>query len=244
MQTFGAADPRQNQILAALPKEDYLLLASHIETVHTGVNQQLSIPGSRLPYVYFPLNSVLSLVISSTDGVAVEVAAVGNEGMLGLEAFLEDEIASQHAFVQVADSVSQIRVDDFKQVMAQSISLRRLMHRYSLALFNQVTQVIACHRLHSLQQRCARWLLTVSDQTRSEKFFLTQEFLAQMMGVRRASVNAIARELSNNGIISYQRGRMTILDRAALELMSCECYETIKDIHRRVFQTSNHSAAD
>jgi CRP-like cAMP-binding protein len=220
--------PAKNRLLAALPLEEYELLLPNLETVSLPLKYVLYEPNKPIEHVYFPIHGVVSLVTIMEDGVAVEIATVGNEGMIGLPVFLGSEIIPMKAFSQIPGKGIRIKADVFKDLLNQGSSLHGLLQRYTQALFNQTAQSAACNRLHSIEERCCRWLLMIHDRVDSDEYLLTQEFLSQMLGVRRASVNVVASILQKARLIRYSRGRITILDRLGLETASCECYARIK----------------
>jgi CRP-like cAMP-binding protein len=162
------------------------------------------------------------------DGTVVELATVGNEGMVGLPVFLGGDTMPLKAFVQIPGDAMRMKADVFKDSVNQGSPLHGLLQRYTQALFNQVAQSTACNRVHSIEERCCRWLLMTRDRVESDGFPLTQEFLSQMLGVRRPSVSVVAAILQKAGLIRYSRGRITILDREGLEAAACECYAIIK----------------
>jgi CRP-like cAMP-binding protein len=188
--------------------------------------------------VYFPTNCVISLVTYLKDGTSVEMATIGLEGMVGLPVFLGSDTMPSRAFGQVAGDSLRITAAAFTAEIERNGPLVRVLNLYTQALFNQVAQTTACNRVHLVQQRCARWLLQTHDRVGSDHFFLTQEFLAQMLGVRRSGVSAAAGLLQKAGLIRYARGWMTVLDRPGLESAACECYGVIKKEFDRLFGSS------
>lgn len=218
----------KNRLLTALPLEEYERLLPNLETVSLPLKYVLYEPNEPIEHVYFPIHGVVSLVTIMEDGVAVEIATVGNEGMIGLPVFLGSEIIPMKAFSQIPGKGMRIKADVFKDLVNQGSPLHDLLQRYTQALFNQTAQSAACNRLHSIEERCCRWLLMIHDRVDSDEYLLTQEFLSQMLGVRRASVNMVASILQKARLIRYSRGRITILDRLGLEAASCECYARIK----------------
>lgn len=162
------------------------------------------------------------------NGEAVEVATVGNEGMVGLPVFLEAATIPGKAFAQIPGEAWRMSADTFKEQVSPGTPLHELLQRYTQALFNLISQSTACNRLHTVEERACRWLLMTHDRVGSDSFPLTQEFLAQMLGVRRPTVSTVASILQRAGFISYSRGKITILDREGLESASCECYEIIR----------------
>lgn len=235
-----------NRLLAVLPGEVYERIARDLEQVSLVIRQALYLPNEPIPFVYFPCSGVMSLVTVLDDGTVVEVATVGNEGMVGVPVLLGTERIPGQAFTQIPGEALRIETEAFRLAVRQNGALLDLLHRYTQALFNQVAQTAACNRGHVVEQRCARWLLQTHDRVGSDHFLLTQEFLSQMLGARRASVGSVASRLQSAGLIRYSRGRITILDRAGLETLSCGCYRVIKREFDRLLgeylQNVRHSA--
>jgi CRP-like cAMP-binding protein len=221
-------NPIKNRLLAALPQEEYKHLLPHMEAVSLTFKQVLYDVNEPIEYVYFPQNSVVSLLNIMENGQAVEVGTVGNEGMVGLPVFLGARTIPGQAFSQVPGEGMRMRSEVFKDQVTPGSPLHDLLHRYTQALFNQIAQSAACNRLHSIEERCCRWLLMTHDRVSSDVFPITHEFLSQMLGVRRASVSTVAAILQKAGFIRYVRGKMMILDREGLETSSCECHGIIK----------------
>jgi CRP-like cAMP-binding protein len=231
----GPPNRPRNRLLAALSAQDYAALWPHLEPVSPAFMESIYEPNQPIPYVYFPESGVFSLLVIMGDGAAVEVATVGNEGMVGLPVFLGVSTTPGRAFAQVPGVSMRMRAYMFNDVLAQNGGLTAILRRYTQAFFVQITQMAACNRLHSIEERCARWLLMTHDQVGSNEFRLTQEFIAQMLGVRRASVTVAAGALQHAGLISYRRGRITIEDREGLEQAACECYGVIRAEYARLF---------
>lgn len=218
----------ENRLLAALPQEEYDRVVAHMETVALEYQQDLYKPNEPIDYVYFPKSGVVSLLTIMQNGEAVEVATVGNEGMVGLPVFLEADSIPGKAFAQIPGDAWRMSADAFKEQVSPGSPLHDLLQRYTQALFNQIAQSAACNRLHSVEERACRWLLMTHDRVGEDFFPLTQEFLAHMLGVRRPTVSTVASILQKAGFISYSRGKITILNREGLESASCECYEIIR----------------
>jgi CRP-like cAMP-binding protein len=223
-----AQAPRINRLMAALPEPDLTLLRAHLETVPLRQGQNLYTKDAPINHVYFVLHGVISLVAPLKDEPDVEIATVGPEGVVGLPVFLGAERPIGNATVQIPGEAERIKAEEFRSVVDQSPALNRILLRYTLALMNFIAQNAACNRVHSIEERCARWLLSTQDRVHEKTFPLTQEFLALMLGVRRPSVSKTAGILAKAGLISYVRGRITILNRAGLEAASCECYRVIR----------------
>lgn len=183
-----------------------------------------------LEYAYFPESGVISIVIPMQNGSDVEVATIGNEGLVGLPLVFQASMSTTKAFCQVPGQAWRIKAKDFTDYLAQNPNFNRCTLRYAQSVFDWIAQTSACNNLHSIEARCARWLLTLHDRTTNynDTFPLTQEFLAQMLGVQRSSVNLAAGILQKANLITYVRGKITILNRKGLEDLSCECYGAIK----------------
>jgi CRP-like cAMP-binding protein len=220
--------PARNRLLAALPREEYERLLPQLEIVSLTFNDSIYQPGEPIPHVYFPLSGVLSLLTILANGTAIEVATIGNEGMVGLPVFLGAVTTPGSAIAQVPGEAMRMKAEEFREEISRGSPLHALLHRYTQAMFHLIAQTAACNRVHSITERCSRWLLMTHDRVGSNQFVLTQEFLAQMLGVHRPRVNAVARALQGAGLIRYSRGRITILDREGLEAASCECFQVIK----------------
>ena len=221
-------------VLALEPKERERLLAA-TSPVALESKQILLDHGGRIDTVYFPDNAVVSLLTTMDDGTTFEVANIGNEGIVGVSAFLGVEtIGARECFqVEVPGQARAMDVATFVKAAGRE-PFRRLVERSIQAQFTQVAQRMACVALHSIPERCSRWLLLTHDRVGDREFSLTQEFLAQMLGVRRASVSVAAGALQHAGLISYSRGRVTILDREGLENAACECYGVIRSENERL----------
>jgi CRP-like cAMP-binding protein len=223
-----AADAPANRLLGLLSSKDYRRLLPHLHRVPLGYRQSLYRAHQRLGFVYFIETGVGSLVNTMANGQAAEVGTIGNEGIVGLPLLLGDDRAPTSVYVQVPGAGLRMTAARFSAELAQSASMRLVMHRYAHALFNQVAQSAACNHFHTLQQRCCRWMLMTHDRMQSDEFLLTQEFLAMMLGVQRTGVTTAAGALKRAGLIRYNRGVVTILDRRGLQRRSCECYGVSK----------------
>jgi CRP-like cAMP-binding protein len=220
----------KNQLLRALPAADFERLRPHLKTVSTRTKQVFYKQGEALGYVYFPNGGVLSITTLLSDGTMVETATVGNEGMVGIEAFFNaDPIAPGMTMMQVPDTnVERLSVSAFREELARGKVLSILIGRYAQTTLKQMMQSSACNALHHVTERCPRGLLMTHDRVEGDTFQLSQEFLAVMLGVRRQSVSVVASTLQKAGLITYRHGRVTVLDRAGLEAASCECYAAIR----------------
>jgi CRP-like cAMP-binding protein len=230
-----AAPARSNHLLELLPDVERLRMESSMQRIPIKPHDMLYPPGEPMENVYFPLWGVVSLMTPLEDGSAVETAVVGNEGMVGVQAFLGGGvIGNAQAMGQIPGEALRMNADHFRAEVDGEGKLRGVMFNYSQALFTQISQGVACNGVHSIQDRCARWLLEAHDRAGTDEFLLTQEFLSDMLGVRRPSVTVAARTLQKAGVIEYERGRITVTDRRGLEEASCECYRVIKAEYRRL----------
>jgi len=223
-----------NALLAALPAEARGLLTAGSRVVHLAQRRVLWEPRQEAKAVYFPLSGVISLVTVMRDGDMVEVVTVGREGMAGLHHFLGSRtMPNVRAFCQVKGDAVEVDADTFRRASAAPGPLHDLIERYTLVLQVATAQEVACNRLHPLEMRCARWLLTTRSQVGADEFGLTQEFLAEMLGVRRATVTIAAGMLQKAGMIRYRRGWIEVLDADGLSEAACECYAVIREEYDR-----------
>ncbi|KJH73419.1 Crp/Fnr family transcriptional regulator [Aliterella atlantica] len=229
-----------NRLLASLPLEEYERLKPYLELVDLRLKLELYQPNVPIEFVYFPLVGVCSLLSLTSKGELIEVATIGNEGMVGLPVFLGANQIPGIAIVQVPGEALRMRAEDLQTQVTPGTVLYELLHRYTQALFNLIAQSALCNRVHSIEQRCCRWLLLTHDRVGGDEFPLTHEFLSQMLGVRRAGVSEVASRLQNAGFMSYRYGKIVILDRNGLEATSCECYETIKAEFERLIGGNNY----
>jgi len=220
--------PNRNRFLAALPAKDFSLLVPHLRTVTLERGATLHEAGDEIEYVYFPCGGMVSLVCVMKNGATVETATVGRGGIVGATAGLGSRHGFSTAIVQISGEVARIARPSFLSAAETSSAIRGLVLRYNDLLLSQIQRSAACNALHHLQPRFCRWLLQVRDCIDDDLIPLTQEFMAQMLGVRRTTLTIIARVLQTRGMIRYQRGRIHILDRPALEHCACECYAVIK----------------
>jgi CRP-like cAMP-binding protein len=236
----GTNNHDANRILNALPTADAKRLSEEMTEVVLGIKTVLFEPGERIDAVYFPLDGVISLVTPLEDGAIVEVATVGNEGIVGVPVVLGGSLAVR-AISQVAGRALRMETSAFLAHLDRHGPLNTVVQSYILALFGQIAQAAACNRLHSNEERLSRWLLMSHDRVGVDDFAITHEFLGQMLGSRRATVTLSAGILQAAGLIRYQRGHITIIDRPGLEGVSCECYGVIKDELDRVIQPASAS---
>jgi CRP-like cAMP-binding protein len=228
-----------NRLLAMLPPEERDGLAGEFELISFGLKEPIYDENKPIEHVHFPVSGVLSLVSEMENGRGIEVATIGNEGMAGLPVFLQASYTSSHkAFSQIPGQSLRMPAARFGELATAShhSGLRLALSRYTQALMSMIARAVACNALHNVQQRACRWLLTNHDRVATDEFVLTQEFLGQMLGVTRASVNEVARELQDANAIMYSRGRVTVVNRPELERRSCECYRVIRDEFERLLQ--------
>ena len=227
----GRAEP--NKLLAALSDDSWKRVAPHLEPVTYSVREILWEADAPISRVVFPRTCVISVIIPLKDEHPVEAATIGFEGLAGVPVVLGASSTHAAAFAQIPGDAVTLPVSAFRALLAEDTELRELLLRYAQVLLEQTAQSVACNRRHSMEERCARWLLTTHDRVGGQQFPLTQEFLAQMLGVRRASVTVAAGMLQEAGFIRYSRGRVTIVDRDGLEKCSCECYSASWDSYHR-----------
>jgi CRP-like cAMP-binding protein len=225
--TYSA--PPANRLLATLPKKEYERLLPNLEEFPLLFDMILYEPGEIILDVYFPTSGIVSLLAAVEDRATLEVGLVGREGMVGLPVFMEVKKSGNRAVVQGAGSAFRMKAKVFRKECQNGGSLPRLLRRYSHSLLTQISQTAVCNRFHPIDARLARWLLMTSDRMGADEFQLTQEFLSNMLGVRREGVNKAAGTLQQQGLISYSRGALTILNRAGLEAIACQCYKIIKE---------------
>lgn len=230
--------PVRNRLLAALPPDELHYLMPHLELVDLPLKYSFYEPNEPITHVYFITAGVASLLMVVENGEAVEVGTVGHEGMVGLPVFLGADSTPGMAFMQVPGTAPRLPVEVFRREVRPGTQLHTLLQRYTQAMMIQMAQGMACNRMHTIEQRAARWLLMTQDRVGNATFLLTQEFLAQMLGVRRAGVSEAASTLQAEGLIRYTRGVITILERAKLEARACVCYRVIEDEYDRVFAGS------
>jgi CRP-like cAMP-binding protein len=233
-----AADPKLNLLLAALPQAESSRWASQLEPVDMPLGQVLYESGTRLSHVYFPTTSIISLLYVMENGASAEIAVVGQEGIVGVALFMGGESTPSRAVVQSAGQGLRLRASLMMQEFNRGGPVMHLLLRYTQALITQMAQTAVCNRHHSLDQQLCRWLLLSLDRLQSNQLVMTQELIANMLGVRREGVTEAAGQLHKAGLIRYQRGHITILDRAGLERRTCECYAVVKKEYDRLLPHS------
>jgi CRP-like cAMP-binding protein len=220
--------PHQNQLHDALPRSDYERLAPHLELIPMVLGDVLYESGSQLRYVYFPTTSIVSLLYVMEDGASAEIAIVGNEGILGISLFMGGDTTPSRAVVQSAGHGFRLKAELLKNEFGRFGPTMHLLLRYTQALITQMAQTAVCNRHHSVDQQLCRWLLLSLDRLQTNELSMTQELIANMLGVRREGVTEAAGKLQDAGLIRYRRGTITVLDRPGLEARSCECYQVVK----------------
>jgi CRP-like cAMP-binding protein len=231
-----------NLLLAALPEHERL--SELTERIDVGMEENLYDAGATVTHYVFPVRGAVVSMVKEMQGGTVEVGTVGNEGMIGISALLGVRAIGTRVFAQSRGSFDLLRVEDLDAAMERSPETRHVLLRYVQAFHEEVAQSVACNRLHSLEERCARWLLMTSDRTGSETMQLKQRFLSYMLGVHRPAVSLAAGALQKAGLIRYRRGQITILDRAGLEDAACECYVSGRNAFARARLTLRSPGSD
>jgi CRP-like cAMP-binding protein len=220
--------PRQNHLLAALSAGDFEHVRARLKLVQLPLGEVLYESGSRLRAVYFPTTAIVSLLYMLADGASAEIAVVGNEGIIGVSLFMGGETTPSRAVVQSAGHAYRLSGKALKEEFTRGGAMQHLLLRYTQALLTQMAQTAVCNRHHSLDQQLCRWLLLSLDRLIGNELVMTQELIANMLGVRREGVTEAAGNLQDAGLIKYSRGRITVLNRTGLETRTCECYAVVK----------------
>jgi hypothetical protein len=228
------SDLHRNRLLASVDDATRAAIEPSLERVEMDVRDGVYRSDQPIEHVYFPLNCVLSMVGKVEGDNLVEVATVGNEGLAGIQVFFGTDVTPGDCFAQVPGTALRMTAGRFRDLVATPSAFTRLLLRYTQALLVQISQNAACNRAHPIDERCARWLLMTQDRVGVDAFFLTQQFLGQMLGARRAAVNAVMTLFSRAGIVDYARGNVRVLDRAALTDASCSCYGVIRGEYNRL----------
>ena len=229
-----ANDPRQNRLIAALPAEDYARIAPALELVPIPLGHALYEPGMQMRHVYFPIDSIVSLLCVMEDGGSAEIAVVGNEGVVGVSLFMGGETTPSRAVVQGGGHAYRMKSQMLKEEFDRAGAMQHVLLHYTQALLTQMGQTAVCNRHHTLDQQLCRWLLLALDRLASHELIMTQELIANMLGVRREGVTEAAGNLQRAGLIEYHRGHINVLDRAGLEARACECYAVVKREYDRL----------
>ena len=226
--------PPSNRLLAALPPDIYERLQPNLELLPLKLGASIYEAGRKQAFVYFPIDSIVSLLYVMNDGASAEIAVVGNEGLVGISLFMGGETTPSRAVVQSAGQAYRLRARVMKSEFEFGGALQHLMLRYTQALITQMAQTAVCNRHHSIEQQLCRWLLLSADRLATNELRMTQELIANMLGVRREGVTEAAGKLQEDGLIEYSRGRITIISRPKLEQRVCECYEVVKTEYDRL----------
>ncbi|MBK9609223.1 MAG: Crp/Fnr family transcriptional regulator [Betaproteobacteria bacterium] len=232
--------PSQNHLLAALPAAEFARLSPHLELVPLRLGDTLYEPGTQLQHVYFPTTSVVSLLYVLESGMSAEIAGVGNEGILGIALFMGGDTTPSSAVVQTAGQGYRLPAKVLKQEFARGGEVQRLLLRYTQALVTLMFQTAACNRHHSIEQQLCRWLLLTIDRLPTNELVMTQELIANALGVRREGITEAAGNLQRGGLISYRRGHISVLQRSGLESGSCECYAVVRKELNRLLSDVRH----
>ncbi|MHB8406140.1 MAG: Crp/Fnr family transcriptional regulator [Gammaproteobacteria bacterium] len=226
--------PKQNKLLAALPDADYQRIASQLELVSLQLGASIYESGDKIDYIHFPISCILSLLYVMKNGASAEIAVAGSEGLVGIALFMGGGSTPSRAVVQSAGHSYRMKGASLKQEFDTNHALQLCLLRYTQALITQMSQTAVCNRHHSVDQQLCRWLLLSLDRLSSNKLEMTQELIANMLGVRREGVTEAAGKLQAQGIIHYSRGHITVLNRPALESQVCECYQVVKTEYDRL----------
>ncbi len=232
--TFLPNDPRQNRLLATLTEEDYTLISPFLERVELLLGDVLYESGMKMNYAYFPTDSIVSLLYVMEDGSSAEIAVVGYDSIVGISLFMGGETTPSRAVVQSAGYAYRLKGQIMKSEFDRAGSMHHLLLRYTQSLLTQMAQTAVCNRHHSLDQQFCRWLLLSHDRLHTDELIMTQELIAGMLGVRREGVTGAALNVQKEGLIKYNRGHITILDREGLEKRVCECYSVVKKEYDRL----------
>lgn len=227
-------DPRQNWLLAALADAEWARIAPFLQPVAMPLGQVLYDPGARPSHVYFPTTAIVSLLYVMENGASAEIAVVGNEGLVGISLFMGGHSTSSQAVVQAAGEGFRLDAGILMEEFNRGGPVLHLLLRYTQALITQMAQTAVCNRHHALDQQLCRWLLLTLDRLHSSELVMTQELLSNILGVRRAGISEAAGALQKDGLIRYERGHITVLDRPALERRACECYAVVKKEYDRL----------
>ncbi len=233
-----APENHPNRLLASLSKADFELIRPHLKPITLAKEAVLFATGERVKEVYFPHSGIISLVIDLASGEMIEAAMIGRDSMVGAASAMNGQISLNKAIVQLAGTGSSLDAGQFRKVADQSATFRVILNRHEESLFAQAQQSVACNATHALEARLARWLLRSRDLSDDDSLDLTQEFLSQMLGVRRTSVSLVANTLQSAGLIHYNRGHIKITNSDGLRAAACECYETVRKNYDRLLNNS------
>ena len=232
--TADTHDPMENRLLARLSREEYARILPHLEHVSFSLGEVVYESGGQIGHIYFPTTSIVSLLYMMENGSSAEMGVAGNEGLVGIALFMGGNTMPNRAVVQSAGGAIRMKAQALQDEFKQGGMFQRLLLRYTQALLTQMSQTAVCNRLHTVEQQLCRWLLLSRDRLSTDELVMTQELIANMLGVRREGVTVAAGRLQEQGLISYVRGRILILDRRGLETAVCECYRVVKDEYDRL----------
>ncbi|PKL12854.1 MAG: Crp/Fnr family transcriptional regulator [Spirochaetae bacterium HGW-Spirochaetae-8] len=227
-------DPKLNKLLLVLPKSEFDLISARLELTTLTLGTALYESGGQLDFVYFPIDSIVSLLYVMEDGASAEISVVGNEGIVGIAVFMGGDTVPNRAVEQSEGFAYRLSASVLKQEFNRSPAFQHLLLRYTMALLTQMAQTAVCNRHHTVDQQLCRWLLLSLDRLPSNVLRMTQELIANMLGVRREGVTEAAGKLQNAGLIQYSRGCITVLDRPGLEARVCECYQVVREEFKRL----------
>ncbi|GAB4541597.1 MAG: Crp/Fnr family transcriptional regulator [Pleurocapsa sp.] len=228
-------NPQQNHLLAILSEETYQQVLPHLEIVYLPQGQILNLPNEVIEQLHFPIDCLLSITITMSNGTTVETGVVGNREVLGINALMGDRESTQTEYiVQIPGTAVKIKAGIMREIFEQNQEFRNVMLRYTQAFIAQISQTTACNRLHLLEQRLARWLLEAQERIESNEIELTQEFISNMLGVRRPGVTLAAQKLQEQGCIRYSRNQILIVDLDKLKSYSCECFQVVRNEYDRL----------
>jgi CRP-like cAMP-binding protein len=226
--------PVANRLLTMLPKEEYEHLLPNFEPVSFALGEVVYESGGQMDYIFFPTTAIISLLYMMENGSSAEMGVAGNEGLVGIALFMGGDTMPNRAVVQSAGDAVRLEADVLQEEFKRGGTFQRLLLRYTQALITQMSQTAVCNRLHTVEQQLCRWLLLSRDRLQSDELIMTQELIANMLGVRREGVTHAAQRLQETGLISYVRGHIKILDRSGLEATVCECYRVVKTEYDRL----------
>jgi CRP-like cAMP-binding protein len=232
--TADPYNPTKNRLLAALPPEEYGRILPHLGHVSFALGEVVYESGGRMEHIYFPTTAIVSLLYTMENGSSAEMGVAGNEGLVGIALFMGGDTTPNRAVVQGAGGAVRMKAGLLRDEFGRGGPFQRLLLRYTQALITQMSQTAVCNRLHTLEQQLCRWLLLMRDRLDSDELVMTQELIANMLGVRREGVTVAAGRLQEQGLISYVRGRIQLLDRRGLEATVCECYRVVRDEYDRL----------
>jgi CRP-like cAMP-binding protein len=232
--TADTREPPKNRLLASLPREEYERILPHLGRVSFSLGEVVYESGGQMEHIYFPTTAIVSLLYTMENGSSAEMGVAGNEGLVGIALFMGGDTTPNRAVVQGAGDAVRMKAGVLRDEFRRGGLFQSLLLRYTQALITQMSQTAVCNRLHTVEQQLCRWLLLMRDRLEADELVMTQELIANMLGVRREGVTVAAGRLQEQGLISYTRGRIRILDRRGLEAAACECYRVVKDEYDRL----------